>query len=122
MSHATYRLTALFVSALAILSITVLPSAQAHGPSKVEAVYDGAAKTVTVTIVHSTSKPTMHYVKQVEIFKNGESISKTDYGSQAGTDGPFSYTYPLDAVKGDQIEAKATCNIFGSAKGTVTVE
>jgi hypothetical protein len=105
----------------AILLIAGFPlSATAHSPKDVVLTYDQANKMLEVRITHSVKDPTSHYIKKVEIKKNGKESGVTEYQSQPGPE-TFSYTYPLDAAPGDVIEVKATCSIFGSKTGKLTV-
>ena len=62
----------------------------------------------------------MHYIKYVEIEKNGAIISKNKYSTQpAGS--IFTYTYNIPAEKGDVFEVKATCNLWGHKTSTLVV-
>jgi hypothetical protein len=108
-----------------ILSIILLIAgfpfpAMAHPPKDVVLSYDQVKKVLEVRITHSTKDPASHYIKKFEIKNNGKESGVTDYQSQPGPE-TFSYTYPLDAAPGDVIEAKATCNIFGSKTGKLIV-
>jgi hypothetical protein len=105
----------------AILFIAGFPlAATAHSPKDVVLTYDQAKKMLEVRITHSVKDPASHYIKKVEIKKNGKASGVTEYQSQPGLD-TFSYTYPLDAAPGDVIEATGTCVIFGSKTGKLTV-
>jgi hypothetical protein len=104
-----------------ILLIAGFPlTAAAHAPQDVVLSYDQAKKTVEVRITHGVKDPASHYIKKVEIKQNGKESGVTDYKSQPGPE-TFSYTYPLDAAPGDVIEVKASCNIFGSKTGKLTI-
>jgi OOP family OmpA-OmpF porin len=63
----------------------------------------------------------MHYIKYVEITKNGTLISKNKYGTQP-TGSIFTYTYNIPAEKGDVFEVKATCNLWGHKTSTLVVD
>ncbi len=91
----------------------------AHPPKEVVLSYDQAKQTLEVRITHVSKDPASHYIKKVEIKKNGKASSVTEYQSQPGPE-TFSYTYPLDAAPGDVIEVKATCSIFGSKTEKLT--
>ena len=104
--------------AACILMIALLPallpaSGAAHPPKEVVLSYDQAKHTLEVRITHISKDPASHYIKKVEIKKNGKASGVTEYQSQPGPE-TFSYTYPLDAAPGDVIEVKATCSYFGS--------
>jgi OOP family OmpA-OmpF porin len=61
----------------------------------------------------------MHYIKYIEIKKNGETISKNKYSTQTGS--IFTYTYNISAEKGDVFEVTATCNLWGHKTSTLVV-
>jgi desulfoferrodoxin (superoxide reductase-like protein) len=78
-------------------------------------------QTLSVTIDHYTLSAGMHYIKYVEIKKNGVSISKNKYDSQP-KGSIFTYTYEIQALKGDIFEVTATCNLWGNKTSTLTVQ
>jgi len=87
--------------------------ASANPPKDVQLSYDAASKTLSARITHPSLAPTMHFIKQVEIKKNGAVVSNNLYKSQPDKDS-FTYTYSVAAAPGDVIEMTGTCNIFGS--------
>jgi OOP family OmpA-OmpF porin len=92
----------------------------ATAPKSVDLIYDINTQTLSVTINHPTLFASMHYIKYVEIEKNGTTISKNKYGTQpAGS--IFTYTYNIPAEKGDVFEVKATCNLWGHKTSTLVV-
>jgi len=103
------------------LLLALLPAPGAANPPKeVVLSYDQAKHTLEVRITHPSQNPAAHYIKKVEIKKNGKASGVTEYQSQPGPE-TFSYTYPLDAAPGDLIEATGSCVIFGSKTGKLTV-
>ncbi len=104
----------------AILLALLPASGGAHSPKEVVLSYDPAKKTLEVRITHGVSDPAKHFIDAVEIRKAGKTISKTEYQSQPG-ETTFVYSYPLDAAPGDAIEVKASCSVFGSKTGKLTV-
>jgi desulfoferrodoxin (superoxide reductase-like protein) len=95
-------------------------AAQATAPSDVKCAYDAAAQTLQVTITHPSLFPTSHYIKNVEIRKEGKVILSQDYKQQP--DAPaFSYTYKIQVAPGDVLDVKATCNLWGSKTVKFTV-
>ncbi len=93
----------------------------ATAPKSVDLIYDINTQTLSVTINHPTLFPSMHYIKYVEIEKNGVIISKNKYGSQPA-DSIVTYTYNIPAEKGDVFEVKATCNLWGNKTSTLVVD
>jgi hypothetical protein len=75
---------------------------------------------LSVTITHTVSDPTSHYVKTVTVMSNGKVVQTMTYSSQPAAD-TFTYTYTVDAAPGTELSAQASCNYFGSDTGTVTV-
>jgi hypothetical protein len=65
--------------------------------------------------------PGMHHIKTVAIKKNDSAVSTTNYETQS-KEVPFTYTYKIDAAKGDKLEVTATCSLSGSKTATTTVD
>lgn len=97
-----------------LASLAFLPNtASAHPPKDIGLSYDATSKTLTAVITHTSVSPTMHYIKQVEIKKNGVVLSNNLYKSQPDKTS-FTYTYTAPAAPGDVLEVTGTCNIYGS--------
>ncbi len=111
----------LFTSVVLAALLCFTTGASAHAPQDIQLSYDSASMTLTVTITHNTIAPTMHYVKQVEIKKNGTLVSSNLYESQADKTS-FTYTYSFPAAKGDVIEVTGTCNFFGSSTAKLDID
>ena len=92
----------------------------ATAPKSVDLIYDMNTQTLSVTIKHQTLFAGMHYIKYVEITKNGTLISKNKYGTQP-TGSIFTYTYNIPAEKGDVFDVTATCNLWGHKTSTLVV-
>ena len=93
----------------------------ADPPQDVVLSYNLQTQTLTVTITHNSLFTGMHYVKQIEIKKNNEPVSKNDYKSQPdGT--TFVYTYNIPAAENSVFDVTASCNIFGKKTATLTVK
>ena len=92
---------------------------RATTPSSVDLAYDIGTQTLSVTISHPVADPNTHYIKTVEIKKNSQSLIVYNYTSQPTTSS-FTYTYSVEALAGDVIEATATCSIIGSKSGSGT--
>jgi hypothetical protein len=102
------------------LLLALLPApGRAHSPKEVILTYDRAKQTLEVRITHPSQNPAAHYIKKVELKKNGQTISTTEYQSQPEKT-TFVYSYPLDAAPGDVIEVKAACSYFGSKTEKLT--
>lgn len=118
----THRVS-MIILALFFLSSAVMlipGTAAAHSPSKVDLMYDKATKILSVTITHTVSDPTSHYIKTVTVMSNNKVVQTMTYSSQPTSD-TFTYTYTVDAVPGTELSAQAECNYFGSDTGSVSV-
>jgi outer membrane protein OmpA-like peptidoglycan-associated protein len=93
----------------------------ASAPKSVDLSYDMSTQNLSVTINHQTLFVGMHYIKYVEIKKNGTLISNDRYGSQP-TYSIFTYTYNIPAQKGDVFDVTATCNLWGHKTSTLVVD
>lgn len=108
----------------ALLSaVTVLAPCRvwADPPQNVALSYDPGTRTLTVSVTHKSTFTGLHYVKQIEIKKNNQTVSKNDYTAQPGKT-TFTYTYSVPATENDVLEAVAVCNIQGQASGTLRIE
>ncbi len=97
--------------------IIVLPAA-AHAPSDMSISYYELSKMLNVTITHQVPNPQAHYVKEVRVTINGNTVHDVYYTSQPSPD-TFTYTYPLLPDPGNTIEVTATCSIAGSISRTM---
>ena len=104
--------------AACILMTALLPallpaSGAAHPPKEVVLSYDQAKHTLEVRITHISKDPASHYIKKVEIKKNGKASGVTEYQSQPGQ-ATFAYVYPVEIGPVDVLDVTVTCSIFGS--------
>ncbi len=104
-----------------LVFLTVIPiDAAAHPPKDVQLGYDAASKTITVTITHTSASLTRHYIKLVEVVKNGAVVSSNLYKSQPDKTS-FSYSFSVPAQAGDVIEVTSSCNIYGKKTATLNI-
>jgi hypothetical protein len=85
-----------------------------------EVEYNDAWQTLAVTITHESSFPSMHYIKHVEIMKNGKSAGSNTYDRQPDKK-TFTYTYKIPAGAGDTFDVTGACSIVGSKTVSYTV-
>jgi len=76
---------------------------------------------LTVTITHKSPFPNSHYIKIVEIKKNGIVVSTNKYENQPDQT-TFTYTYKVPAAAGETLEVKVSCSLFGSKTTNLTME
>lgn len=88
-------------------------SANATPPSDVQLVYNISDGTLSATITHASLMTGIHYIKTVEIKKNGQTISSNNYKNQPDKK-TFTYSYNIPASTGDEFEVTAFCNMYGS--------
>ncbi|MGC9975601.1 MAG: hypothetical protein ABSC57_02615 [Syntrophales bacterium] len=67
---------------------------------------------LAVTITHPSFFPNYHYIKYVEIKKNGADVMKNIYESQPDVD-TFAYTNKIPVAEGETLEATARCGWWG---------
>jgi hypothetical protein len=92
----------------------------ATSPQDVKLEYDAGTQMLTVTITHPSSFPSYHYIKYVEIKKNGADAMKKTYENQPDMD-TFSYTYKMPVAEGETLEVTATCSMYGYKTVNLTV-
>ena len=113
--------TCLFSALLLVLMVLCLytQASYANAPQDVKLEYSALTQNLAVTITHNSSSSGFHYIKYVEIKKNSVVLSTEKYDSQPA--GTFTYNYKVPAIAGDNLEATATCSLFGSKTATITV-
>lgn len=94
--------------------------ASAHSPSNMVLQYDMSTQTLGVTITHNVVDPEKHYIYKVEIKKNGQTSESSTYTNQLNYIS-FTYTYQVNATKGDSFEVTASCILGGSLTKQLTV-
>lgn len=85
----------------------------ANAPKDVQLSYDSTSRILTVTITHKSPFPKFHYIKIVEIKKNGNVVSTNKYKNQPDQ-ATFAYSYKVPAKAGDTLEVSASCSLYGS--------
>ena len=92
----------------------------AHAPKDVTLSYDATSQMLAVTITHKSPFPGAHYIKNVEIRKNGTIVSANQYENQPDQ-ATFTYRYKVPAKAGETLEVKAGCSLFGSKTVNLTI-
>ena len=103
---------------IAVCAGSVILPAAAHAPSDMSISYNELSKVLNATITHQVPHPQAHYVKEVHVILNGNTVHDVHYTSQPSPD-TFTYTYPLLPAPGDTIEVTASCSIAGSINRTM---
>ncbi len=99
---------------LLLLAICFYPQAShASSPEDVKLKYDINSQMLAVTITHKSAFTNYHYIKTVEIKKDGKLVSTNTYKNQPDPE-TFTYEYKIPAAEGATIEVTAICSILGS--------
>ncbi len=104
-----------------IILLAICGIASANPPADVQLSYSEANYTLQVTILHIVQDPSTHFIRTVELRKNGQLVGTEDYTSQPSVSSPFTYRYSIPAAPGDTLEATAICNIAGSRAAMMVV-
>jgi hypothetical protein len=113
----------MMIAGTILFFLTVFPYPQklyANPPQDVNISYDSGSQILTVTITHKSAARSFHYIKHVEIKKNGAVISDNTYGTQPDSE-TFTYTYKLPAVENDKLEVTASCSLWGHKTATLVL-
>ena len=96
-------------------------TANATPPSDVQLTYNMSDQTLTAIITHASFMPGIHYIKTVEIKKNGQMISTNTYKNQPDKK-IFTYSYKIPASSSEEFEVTASCSMYGSKTAKLTVK
>ena len=109
-----YTITALLILVSASISF-------AHPPKNVNAVWDKATETLTVTTEHSVNDPVKHYILTLTVFEGNKQLLLKQYDKQ-GDPGGFSDRVILKGLKsGSHVRVQLVCNIMGSTESEITI-
>ena len=112
----------IILGALVLAFCFIMPVlANATPPSDVQITYNLSDQTLTAVITHASFLPGIHYIKTVEIKKNGQTISTNTYKNQPDKK-TFKYTYKIPASDGEEFLVTANCNIYGSKSAKLIVK
>ena len=107
---------------LALLGTALLGPAQpaaAHPPEGLTVVLDEWLSILTISIRHNVKDRTTHYIESVEVWVNGAEAAEKTYTTQPS--GSFTVRLKLDAVEGDRVLVRATCNLNGTKEQELVV-
>ena len=97
----------------------VMP-ATAHSPSSMNVTYNMETEELSVEITHQVANGNTHYVKNIIVTINGETVIDQNYSSQSGN--TFSLVFKnVTADIDDVIVVVASCNQGGSITKELTV-
>ena len=104
-------------ASLCFLLCSLTTPSFATPPEKIEVRYSYPTQTLVVQITHE-SKRGNHFIKFVEITKNGSIVGIHTYDSQPTTN-KFTYVYKIPALDDDMFEVTVTCSRGDSKKSSV---
>ena len=102
------------------LSFCIAAPVTATPPTDIVLAYNSATGQLSATITHPVPNPDVHYIKNVLVKLNDQTVINANYTSQPTKD-TFTYIYPLQAQPGDTISVTGTCVLFGSLTRSMTV-
>jgi len=110
-------ITMFFIITLIIIS----NYATAHPASNVDLKYDFDNQKLNITIFHNNDNVDTHYIKKVEVYKNGITIIEEDYTSQPSSN-TFTLSFDVSADEGDVLKVQTECSISGKTEDSLTVK
>jgi len=114
MRQSSRNLTLIWGSVLILSIFLYCPQVSlATPPQEVKLEYDANSQTLAVSITHNSVFPSFHYIKTVEIKKNGKIVSTNTYGNQPSPE-TFIYKYTVPAADGETLEVTVRCSLYGS--------
>jgi len=82
--------------------------------------YNETAGELAVTITHQVIDPATHYVRDVVVRVDGQTVKIIPYTSQPSST-TFSYSYPLQVQAGNSVKVDVSCILGGSITRTLLV-
>jgi hypothetical protein len=112
----------LVLSFFLLLGVTLSTvNVRGHSPSGMSLSYNSNTDELTVSLTHSVSNPSTHYVFRVRIWVNASLTNTTLYTSQPTTSN-FAYVYnDVVADIGATIQVTADCNQGGSITRSIII-
>lgn len=93
-------------------------SSYATPPEDIQIRYSLRTQVLLVTLKHDTMFKGSHFIKFIEIKKNGAVVSINTYESQPSGN-TFMESYRIPAIEDDTFQVTATCNMYGSKTSAV---
>ena len=99
---------------------SVMTTVSAHSPQSMQVKYSMETKTLAVDITHQVSNLNSHYVNNILVTINGDTVIDEDYTSQPDSNYALSFEN-VSADVDDNIVVLASCNQGGSIMEELTV-
>ncbi|MDD5281284.1 MAG: hypothetical protein PHC37_03965 [Candidatus Omnitrophica bacterium] len=107
---------------LLFICLVWISLAYAHPPQDILISYDPATKMLSAVIVHNTSNPLNHYIRQVDVALNGKEIIQQKISKQDNNESQQVAYFIPDAKFGDRLSVEGYCSISGKLEKEITVE
>lgn len=112
---------ALLASTIVLLAMVYSPLlVAAHNPASMTLQYEFSTQILTVTISHSVTDPSSHYIENITVYNNDVKVASRLYTSQASTT-TASDTISITAANGDELRVWAECVQGGTIEETLIV-
>lgn len=118
------RLKTLNILCIILVFLTIVISSNfvlGHPASNVDINYNFNEQRLTVTISHNTDNKETHYIKKVEVYKNGINIIDEEYTSQTSSK-TFTLYFNVSANDGDILKVETECVQGGNTEDSLTVK
>lgn len=103
-----------------LLFLSLSGAVTAHPPSAVTPAYSQETGEIVVMVQHPVGDPKTHYIKSVEVLKEGVPFMSRSYSLQTGN--PESeYRLLVSGSPGERLTVIATCNIYGATRGELEI-
>jgi hypothetical protein len=100
----------------------IASTAYAHPPSDIKITFDPKTKMLQAVIIHNTSNPVNHYIKEVDVRLNGKKIIEHRISREDNNETQtVSYLIP-DVKDSDILSVEAYCSISGKLKKEIEVK
>jgi hypothetical protein len=83
--------------------------------------FDDASKKLTISVIHGSKNPQMHFIEAADVFLNGKKIVHQSMKSQTDNQQQGISYVVIDAKPGDEITVDSECNIMGRLKKKLVV-
>ena len=102
--------------------LSVAGAVWSHPPSSISLAYEKADGMLTITAPHSVSDPKTHFIREFDIFVDGEKVHTITVSSQKDEKEAAAAWNAGSLAKGAVVEVEALCNKFGKMKEKLIVE
>ncbi|HTZ11295.1 MAG TPA: hypothetical protein VMD04_02805 [Candidatus Margulisiibacteriota bacterium] len=102
--------------------LAMVSSAYAHPPSDIIITFNQQTKMLEAVIMHNVSNPENHYIKKVDVGRNGKEIISQEFSRQENNEIQTVHYLITDAKAGDVFSVEGYCSISGKLKKEIKVQ